>query len=115
MPTITLQFPNPLNDSVQVGDTAYYTNDPNGTNLIKLGTIEGILRSINKITVDVEPVLVGTVNTELTTSSFILFSKTALVNTSGLKGYYAEAQFKNDSTDYAELFLVGSEIFESSK
>ena len=64
---------------------------------------------------DVEPLLVGTVNTELTLSSFILFSKTALVNTSGLKGYYAEAQFKNDSTDYAELFLVGSEIFESSK
>ena len=115
MSTITLQFPNPLNDSVQVGDTAYYTNDPNGTNLIRLGTIEGILRSINKITVNVEPVLVGVIDTALTTSSFILFSKTALVNTSGLKGYYAEAQFRNDSTDYAELFLVGSEIFESSK
>jgi hypothetical protein len=115
MPTITLQFPFPLNDSVQVGDTAYYTNDPNGTNLIILGAIEGILRSINKITVDVQPTLVGAINTALTTSSFILFSKTALVNTSGLKGYYAEAQFRNDSTDYAELFLVGSEIFESSK
>jgi geranylgeranyl diphosphate synthase type II len=45
----------------------------------------------------------------------ILFSKTASVNTSGLKGYYAEMQFKNDSSNYAELFLVGSEIFESSK
>ena len=87
MSAITLQFPNPLNDSVQVGDTAYYTNDPNGTNLIRLGTIEEIIRSVNKISVDIEPVLVGTVDTELTTSSFILFSKTALVNTSGLKGY----------------------------
>lgn len=115
MSTITLQFPFPLNDSVQVGDTAYYTNDPNGTNLIRLGIIEGILRSLNKITVNVEPILLGEVNIEVTLSSFILFSKTALVNTSGLKGYYAEAQFKNDSTDYAELFLVGSEIFESSK
>jgi len=110
MSIITLQFPNPLNESVQVGDTAYYTNDPNGTNLIILGTIEGILRSINKITVDI-----GTIDTAVTTSSFILFSKTALVNTSGIKGYYAEAQFRNDSTDYAELFLAGSEIFESSK
>jgi hypothetical protein len=107
MSTITLQFPFPLNDSVQVGDTAYYTNDPNGTNLIRLGIIEGML--------NVEPILLGEVNIEVTLSSFILFSKTALVNTSGLKGYYAEAQFKNDSTDYAELFLVGSEIFESSK
>jgi len=115
MSTITLQFPNPLNESVQVGDTAYYTNDPNGTNLIRIGTIEGILRSINKITVNVEPVLIGAIDTALTTSSFILFSKTALVNTSGIKGYYAEAQFRNDSTDYAELFLAGSEIFESSK
>jgi len=115
MPTITLQFPQPLNESVQVGDTAYYTNDANGTNLIKLGTIEIIVSSGNQITVNVEPVLVGTIATELTTSSFILFSKTALANTSGLKGYYAEAQFRNDSEDYAELFLAGSEIFESSK
>jgi|TARA_B110000902_G_scaffold181820_1_gene205935 hypothetical protein len=115
MPIITLQFPFPINDSVQVGDTAYYTNDANGTNLIRLGPITEITRAINQMKVDILPQLVGTVDTALTTSSFILFSKTALVNTSGLKGYYAEAQFKNDSIDYAELFLVGSEIFDSSK
>ena len=115
MPIITLQFPFPINDSAQVGDTAYYTNDANGTNLIRLGPITEITRAINQMKVDILPQLVGTVDTALTTSSFILFSKTASVNTSGLKGYYAEAQFKNDSTDYAELFLVGSEIFESSK
>ena len=113
MPIITLQFPFPINDSVQVGDTAYYTNDVNGTNLIRLGLITEITRAINQMKVDILPQLVGTVDTALTTSSFILFSKTALVNTSGLKG--AEAQFKNDSIDYAELFLVGSEIFDSSK
>ena len=115
MPIITLQFPFPINDSVQVGDTAYYTNDVNGANLIRLGPITEITRAINQMKVDILPQLVGTVDTALTTSSFILFSKTALVNTSGLKGYYAEAQIKNDSTEYAELFLVGSEIFESSK
>lgn len=115
MPTTTLTFNFPLNDSVQVGDIAYYTNDANGTNLIRLGNIIEVSRENNKIAVNILPQLVGTVDTELTTSSFILFSKEALVNTSGLKGYYAEAQFKNDSTDYAELFLVGSEIFESSK
>jgi hypothetical protein len=32
-----------------------------------------------------------------------------------LKGYYAEAQFVNNATDYAELYSVGAEIFESSK
>ena len=115
MPQVTLTFNFPLNDSVQVGDITYYTNDVNGTNLIRLGNITGISRANNRIEVNILPQLVGTVDTALTTSSFILFSKTALVNTSGLKGYYAEAQFKNDSIDYAELFLVGSEIFDSSK
>ena len=115
MPIINLQFPFPINDSVQVGDITYYTNDVNGTNLIRLGNITGISRANNRIEVNILPQLVGTVDTELTTSSFILFSKTALVNTSGLKGYYAEAQIKNDSTEYAELFLVGCEVFEISK
>ena len=115
MPQVTLTFNFPLNDSVQVGDITYYTNDVNGTNLIRLGDITDISRVNNRLEINVIPNLVGTIDTELTTSSFILFSKTALVNTSGLKGYYAEAQIKNDSTEYAELFLVGSEVFESSK
>ena len=75
MPIITLQFPFPINDSVQVGDTAYYTNDVNGTNLIRLGLITEITRAINQMKVDILPQLVGTVDTALTTSSFILFSK----------------------------------------
>ena len=69
MPIITLQFPFPINDSVQVGDTAYYTNDVNGTNLIRLGLITEITRAINQIKVDILPQLVGDVNTELTTSN----------------------------------------------
>jgi hypothetical protein len=32
-----------------------------------------------------------------------------------LKGYFAEAQFINTQTKYAELFSVGAEVFESSK
>ena len=108
MEEITLTFPQPLNVSVQVGDTAYFTNDVNGENIAKLGVITAV-------TTYTITVLVSGFTARPTTSSFILFSKTADVNTSGLKGYYAEAQFKNDSTEYAELFLVGSEIFESSK
>ena len=34
---------------------------------------------------------------------------------STLAGYYAEVEFVNDSTEYAEIFSVGSEIVESSK
>ncbi len=108
MDQITLTFPQPLNVSVQVGDTAYYTNDVNGENILLIGRITAI--TTYTITADIDPYQIRP-----TLSSFILFSKTADVNTSGLKGYYAEVQIKNDSTDYAELFLVGTEIFESSK
>ena len=47
--------------------------------------------------------------------SYIFFTKDSEGNTSNLKGYYAEAQFRNDKTTEVELFSVGSEIFESSK
>ncbi len=108
MDEITLTFPQPLNVSVQVGDTAYYTNDINGTEIKLIGLITAI--TTNTITANIDPYQIRP-----TLTSFILFSKTADVNTSGIKGYYAEVQIKNDTTDYAELFLVGSEIFESSK
>jgi|TARA_R110000796_G_scaffold113059_3_gene224798 hypothetical protein len=108
MDEIVLTFPNPLNVSVQVGDTVYYTDDINGKDINLIGLITGI--TINTVTAEISPS-----QTRPTLTSFILFSKTASVNTSGLKGYYAEMQFKNDSLDYAELFSVGSEIFESSK
>jgi len=51
----------------------------------------------------------------LDSGSFIMFSKSNSVNISALKGYYAEVEFKNESSDKIELFSVGSEINESSK
>ena len=48
-------------------------------------------------------------------ADFILFIKDNTVNTSSLVGYYAEAQFVNNDVGKAELFSVGSEVFESSK
>jgi hypothetical protein len=108
MDEITLNFSKPLNVSVQVGDTIYYTNDVNGKDISVIGLITGIASTA--IVAEISPS-----QTRPTVNSFILFSKTSKVNTNGLKGYYAEIQFKNDSIDYAELFLVGSNISESSK
>jgi hypothetical protein len=108
MDLITLEFPKSLNVSVQIGDTAYYTDDANGVNIILIGIITTV--NNNSITVEIDA------NTERPSlTSFILFSKTASVNTSGLKGYYMEVQFKNNSESAAELFSIGSEVFESSK
>lgn len=110
MDRITLTFPNPLNVSIQVGDTTYYSNDVNGADIQVMGLIIAINRTSNSVTTEIDP---NTTRPSLT--SFILFSKTASVNTNGLKGYYAEVQFKNNSTNYAELFSVGTDIVVSSK
>ena len=108
MDSITLTFPKPLNVSVQIGDTAYYTNDTNGETIIQIGEVTSV--STYSIACDI-PASTPRPNN----NSFILFSKTNAANISGLTGYFAEAVFKNNSTEKIELFSIGSEIFESSK
>ncbi len=49
------------------------------------------------------------------TDDFVYYKKNSIGYVSSLKGYFAEAQFVNTETKYAELFSVGAEIFESSK
>lgn len=106
--SITLTFPNPLNVSVQVGDTVYYTNDENGEIIVEIGIVTAI--TTYSITANILSTTPRPDN-----NSFILFSKTNKANISGIRGYYAEAQFRNDSIGKIELFSVGSQIFESSK
>ena len=50
-----------------------------------------------------------------TSSQMILFSKDNRKNLTSITGYYADVEMRNDSQEYAEIFSVGSEIFESSK
>ena len=46
---------------------------------------------------------------------FILFSKPIQVEESGLKGYYANVTFENNSKTPVELFAISSEASISSK
>ena len=69
MDSITLAFPQSLNVSMQIGDTAYYTNDLNGKDIVQIGVITSI--SSNSIDVDIPNNVVRPLLT-----SFILFSKT---------------------------------------
>ena len=48
-------------------------------------------------------------------SDFVLFSKSNKVNTSKIKGYYADVSMENSSSKRAELFSIGSELVSSSK
>lgn len=108
MDSITLTFPNPINVSVQIGDTAYYNDDINGDVLNLIGAITAV--TMYSITVDILPSA-----NRPTTSSFILFSKTNDANVSAVVGYYAEVQLRNDSTKAIEMYSIASEVFESSK
>ena len=112
---VELSFPN-INQSVQVGDTAYYTtweNNNNGfatgtSNFTSLGSIINIIG--NTITVEFDDSI-----TVPTAQSFIFFSKDNTANMASMLGYYGEVEFKNDSKEYAELFATACEISESSK
>jgi hypothetical protein len=120
MDTITLFFePGKLNTSIQVGDTVYYcdTRELAGKqiatkqDLIEIGKIifinnyEGIITCLIDLATTTPP----------TAGSFILFSKDNKVNLNDLVGYYAEVKMKNGSTDPAEMFSVGCDVFQSSK
>ena len=81
-----------------------------GTTVVKIGDVVSINHSANTIVCNILPQTVRPTET-----SFILFTKDNKVNTSGILGYFAEVELRNDSLNKAELFSVGSEIFESSK
>ena len=64
--------------------------------------------SSNTVTVDSSGVLPSL-------GDYCMFVKNQLVNMNGLSGYYADVMFENNSKDKVELFVVNSEITESSK
>ena len=125
-----LTFSNDLNTSLQPGDIVYYsptvTVGSSGFNTVyTVGTIITF-----GIVVDIYPDGLGGIppntitviydNTNAATpppsaGDFIMFGKNKEVNSSSLKGYYAEAKFVNYSTEKIELFSIGSEVSESSK
>ena len=126
MPTVTLTFANKINESAQVGDTAYYvTTSSQGGFTTSLNsstpTTENVYVNIGTIRSIAAGRLSMIVNTSLTTgqipttSHFIFISKDNIANMSTTLGYYAEVKLKNNSTTEAELFSIGCDIFESSK
>ncbi len=114
MPTLVLTFPNPLNTSVQVGDTAYYcpvtANECTQASIIEMGPVTAINRATYVVDVDIA----ATVQNP-GTSDFILFSKDAGPTVSMLKGYFAKTTFRNNATVPSEVIAGSADIHESSK
>ena len=141
MPIIQLDFLNPLNTSVQVGDMVYFTNPSpvpgtlphvhgvqppphdtsNQENIILIGVIIpfGIIPfdgTTSSIQCDMAQVLFNKYSNQISVpGSFIMFSKDNKVNQLDVLGYYAAIEYKNNSTEEAELFNIGATYFDSSK
>ena len=125
MPTnlqvLTITFNNNLNESLQVGDIAYYSplstvagsgfNTVTTGNITKIGNVTDIDKFAKQVSimVDIDAVTTPSVG------DYIMFEKDKRVNSSSLIGYYADVNFVNYSTEKVELFSIGSDFFESSQ
>tara|TARA_R110002073_G_scaffold261043_2_gene423856 strand:- start:153 stop:557 length:405 start_codon:yes stop_codon:yes gene_type:complete len=130
---LSLTFPNPINESIQVGDNVYYTpltavatnpSTANTSTVTELGKIVAItptgpntvIQVLDFLTLPLMPPNTNPDPAYLPTATdFIVFGKDKSVNTTSVIGYYAKVDFVNNSSEKAELFSVGSEIAESSK
>ena len=112
MANITLTFSNPLPETIQAGDIAWYVDvDAVPAPIeVQMGPILSIGNNTVSIVVNAA---VGVAPPSL--ADFIFYVKDPRAKVGQLKGYFAEVQFTNNSTAFAELFSVGSEVFESSK
>ena len=116
----TLTFAGYINMSLQVGDVVYFQTPNTSGNFttINTSTIEqfGVVTDaaggITDFTLTVDSILSSVTPSP---GDYVLFTKNRLVNTSSLRGYFANAKFENDSIELAELYAVSSEITESSK
>ncbi|MBB67014.1 MAG: hypothetical protein CMP19_05735 [Rickettsiales bacterium] len=120
--TITISFANPLNVSLHAtkayvagedrANDQVYKRASNGT-VTHLGDLIAVNKTAKTIDVSIDS---GTPKSPVVSSGeFIFFGKNQTTGTSGMTGYYSEVEMKNESTSYAELFAVSSEVFESSK
>ena len=106
------------NDSVQIGDYAYYINNVSATTGGFKASDEipkpiGRITSIGNNYIEIaSPVCVLEKPSD---DDFIMFQKDRTVNNTSLLGYYAEIKLRNNSTERAELFALSSEVSPSSK
>ena len=113
---ITLTFNHPLNISVNIGDVAFHA--PTSTNVYDISTAYetiGVITDIIDRNTNLSKIIIDPPLSTPVIGDFIFFAKSNQVNSSGLKGYYAEVRLENWSTEKVELFSIGSEVSESSK
>ena len=129
MAVIQIDFDFPLNVSVQPTDTLYITlcnastGGQAGTNHISsfdtkpeaFGEIITVDFNTDTIWVETTGFPVSTHNATITSDHYLFFSKDKRVNLSGMLGYYAEVEYRNNTKRQAEIFATATNFVESSK
>lgn len=122
MAQVTLTFSGIApNSSLQVGDTAYYTNpqsssgflvENNEDNLITIGVVTSITYSSPLLTIVCE---IDVTTVPPPSNSYIFFSKDRSANIASITGYFGEVNYINNSTNQAEMFTTTCDVSVSSK
>tara|TARA_Y100000310_G_scaffold181470_1_gene181413 strand:- start:53 stop:430 length:378 start_codon:yes stop_codon:yes gene_type:complete len=125
MPIQVIQFPFPLNVSLQKGDTIYWCYNAGGqagrnhpgsasvnTKPKKLGLVGTVNRNLNRVGVVVQS---GLKDVCQNNECYFFFSKDRRANYSGIIGYFMEVEYRNYSTLKSEIFATAVDYVESSK
>ena len=106
MADITITFKNTINQSLQIGDMVYFEKEGD---IVELGECTSIASDRLSLIANIPDT-----NIRPAADSFIMFAKNNVINTSGLIGYHANVTLENNSTEFAELYAVNSEVNISS-
>ena len=129
---IKITLPNPMNVTLQAKpsnvidddfinnggwDIVYFTRIDNVSKkqvgkIHRIGICTGVVQGTSNYTISVDPDANAQTPVD---GDYIFFGKDNRIGTSGVKGYHAVVEMKNDSQNQAELFAVSSEITLSSK
>ena len=116
MPLVQVNFNKQPNCSIQAGDKAYVSSKISEV-IIGDPQFVGVITEVNSsgvIVNDTSNIIVDP-SAQGSSPQFFSFAKDIVANESSLKGYYADITFTNESTGYAELFAISSEVNPSSK
>ena len=100
--SLTIDFDFELGSIVGVGDVLYY--EYTAGSIRKVGTITSRTS---------KSVVVGTSFHTPSAGDYMLFMKSSVIESYGVRGYFMEVQLTNSSTTEVELFSIGSEAFKS--
>tara|TARA_R110002012_G_scaffold165390_1_gene327668 strand:- start:1705 stop:2154 length:450 start_codon:yes stop_codon:yes gene_type:complete len=108
-----------VSTNVAIGVVSAISTTP-GESTTTISTIDEFFQEVLVTVTNSYDYLITIDNTEYPTvqptdDDFIYFVKDNSVNLTSITGYYGEVEFKNNSTEKAELFAASCEIVESSK